>query len=380
MKEYKTRNKQETKVLAKVCCHNRFRSMQLKSIIDNRKGNLMSIPNSVLSYEIRQHQNDDSCFDPITYIQQMGKDEFLFFLRHRVAESGDMLLSQINQTTNDCPYIRKWFTYYSQRSVEDIVQAISRFAPLTQVASSFNEYFDYLISRIEIALQRHIDTGTIEDIPNEIKTGKEQPELFKHIQERISSTVQLSRCCFDNDEDIAISTIPEYHTDFIVVNKSKDNYVQWISSKISCIEINPEEWNKENEPIAWSQGFSGCLMAVFKCVTTFSPLEANHQYIAHVDVSNVMYVKINDKNIQGKGNIILNELVKYEIISELKYFYPYKNDGLYLRGGRIYYDNGAFSAKSYVEKDPKQVSESDLRDETLIVYEEDDNQQYLLKK
>ena len=121
-------------------------------------------------------------------------------------------------------------------------------------------------------------------------------------------------------------------------------------------------------------------MAVFKCSIPHPPLELNHQYIAHVDVSNVMHVKIGNNNIQGQGNIILNELVKHGIISELKYFYPYKNDGLDLRGGQIYYDNGAFSAKSYVEKDPDELSESDLRAETLIGYEEDDNQQYLLKK
>lgn len=161
----------------------------------------MSIPNSVLSYEIRQHQNDDSCFDPITYIQQMGKDEFLSFLRHRVAKVGDILLSQINQTTNDCPYIKKWFTYYSQKSVEDIVQAISKFEPLTQVAPSFDEYIDLLVSRVQSGLQKNIDTGTIEDIPNEIRTGKERPEIFKHIQERISPTVQLSRCCTNIEEE-----------------------------------------------------------------------------------------------------------------------------------------------------------------------------------
>lgn len=274
MKEYKTRNKQETKVLATVCCHNGFRSMQLKSIIDNRKGNLMSIPNSVLSCGIRQHQNNDFCFDPIVYIQQMGKDEFLSFLQHRVAKVGDMLLSQINQTTNDCPYIRKWFAYYSQKSVEDIVQAISKFAPLTQVAPSFDEYIDFLISRVQNGLQKNIDTGSIEDIPNEIKTGKERPEIFEHIAIKQNS-VQL---CKTVDESMIAADVVSNKMNTWMPEEEIYRFVQYVDKQISVIPI-----EEATDMHYYSDQFSGCLMAVFKSnVNVSGKLEDNKKYVAHV--------------------------------------------------------------------------------------------------
>lgn len=375
MKEYRSKNKKDNR-----CCYqNGFSSAQIKSITDNRQGTFVSIHRLIASSGTCQYKGIKlSSFDAVAYISKIGKDKFLAILRHRVTKVGDILLSQINQTTKDCPYIQKWFSYYSQKSTEDIVQAVSKFAPLTQVTFSFNEYIDCLTSRVEVGLQKHIDTGTVEDIPDEIKTGKERPDIFEHIKEHVNPIVQLSKC--STSINAAIPE-PTYRMSFIKVKKQEQGkYIPWLPSYISCVKINLDKF-EENKLIAWSDGFTGCLMAVFKCAKEIESLQAGSYYVAHVDVTDAVDFKIENDTYSGKGNEMIKQLKEHGFIEELIYFYPYnkKSDRGY-QGGQIYYSNGSFSAKKYNEKKPEDLSDDDLHPVELIAYESDEDQQYLLKK
>lgn len=125
-------------------------------------------------------------------LEGMQKEELLFTLKERVTRLADGLLAQINQTTADCPYINKWFGYYSEKSKEHIENAIMRFAPQTASAKSMDEYVAIVLDRVSAGLKKHISTGTIEDVPEEIIDKPHKPEDFQHIAKNMHPVVQMS--------------------------------------------------------------------------------------------------------------------------------------------------------------------------------------------
>ena len=162
-------------------------SKQQKKIMDNRSNNSMFFQDRrALSgiYEYKKEKSSDMYIQAANFLQGIDKDEFLQILKNRVIDTCNELLAKIQQTANDCPYIRNWFNYYANRDMASIIQAISRFAPLSNNAIMLEEYLNSIVDRVRIGLQKHIDTGTFNDFPEEIKIGEERSENLVHIRKK----------------------------------------------------------------------------------------------------------------------------------------------------------------------------------------------------
>jgi len=93
----------------------------------------------------------------------------------------------------------KWFGHYADKDAKHLEQAIERFAPGTKGATSLDEYFDQVVAKVTTSLQKHVATGTIEDVPAEIIDKKHEPQDFLHIAlDSAKVPAQLS-CIFGNE-------------------------------------------------------------------------------------------------------------------------------------------------------------------------------------
>ncbi len=153
-------------------------------------------------------------------------DGFLSTLRLRVDTEANKILAQINQTTDHCPYIAKWFQYYSNKEPAHIKNAVERFAPQSKKALTMRDYIEFIVDRVKKGLIDHVKTGTTKDIPDEILDEQHKPEDFLHIAERNEPSIQRS-CLIDffkgdtherlddqeNDIEIPIRTVrrPKVH-------------------------------------------------------------------------------------------------------------------------------------------------------------------------
>ncbi len=142
---------------------------------------------------------------------QMSKMEFLTTLKGKINQAANELLSQIDQTADECPYIVKWFGYYATKDAAHIEQAVKRFAPMSAEATTIEEYIGYILSRVEEGIQNHIDTGSIEDVPDELITEAHEPEDFLHIALGKEAPYQFSKelCGCQDDENTAVIDILE---------------------------------------------------------------------------------------------------------------------------------------------------------------------------
>ncbi len=123
------------------------------------------------------------------------KEAFLSSLQSEVYQVADEVLSQINQSAADCPYIVKWFSHYADKDAAYIEKAISRFAPATVSAGNTEEYISIIVARVKAGLQNHVATGSISDVPEEILVAQHKPKEFLHIAQRSQGTAQLAALC-----------------------------------------------------------------------------------------------------------------------------------------------------------------------------------------
>lgn len=131
-----------------------------------------------------------------TVLENVDLKSFLLTLKDKIAKTADDLLSQINQTSDDCPYISKWFGFYADKDKGYLEKAIARFAPDSASANDIDGYTAAIVDRVRTSLQKHIRTGTIEDVPDELideQHDPQEPEEFHHMAEPSQPVAQLSR-------------------------------------------------------------------------------------------------------------------------------------------------------------------------------------------
>jgi hypothetical protein len=126
---------------------------------------------------------------------QLSKADFLESLQAKVFAAADGILAEIGQTAADCPYLLKWFSYYASQDAAHIERAIAKFAPESGEAGTLDAFMEAIVSRVETGLRNHVDTGSVDDVPEEIMEERPQPDDFEHIAEQANPTVQLSRLC-----------------------------------------------------------------------------------------------------------------------------------------------------------------------------------------
>lgn len=291
------------------------KSSQLKGFVDNRnqlkgfvdyrnKTKDETLPNicyKSVQCEDGENINNDQ-FDSIEEIlQRIGKERLLMIIKDSVYEVGNELLAQINQTTNDCPYIRKWFTYYRERDLHLIIQAISKFAPLTKDASSLNEYISFVIDRVKIGLQKHINTGTVEDIPSEIIMEKEKSYVFLHIAQKETRTSQFSKTTRRIPDGYQIDGTKMVYKDLV-----DGNLLNAPGSIFFTLYKGGE---------LLSSNFSGCIMAAFtflKSPEGMDDLFNEKKFIAHVycDTTKENDTKLDFYRYEREGQINIEAMYR----------------------------------------------------------------------
>lgn len=136
--------------------------------------------------------------------KQEGKetpDTFLPRLQKEIFSTADAMLAEIDQSATDCPYLSSWFSYYAGKDAAHIEQAIARFAPATLGARDVGEMISFVVARVAEGLKKHILTGSVDDVPAEIKTDNPAPTDFLHIAQQQSGDVAQLSCLKPQSSD-----------------------------------------------------------------------------------------------------------------------------------------------------------------------------------
>jgi hypothetical protein len=99
---------------------------------------------------------------------QMRKSEFLEELRSSVCATADAELAAADRSTQACPYLEKWFGFYSTRSGPQVERAIRKYAPETEGAKAARDYIPPVQERVRRGVARWAVTGEITGVPEEL--------------------------------------------------------------------------------------------------------------------------------------------------------------------------------------------------------------------
>jgi hypothetical protein len=102
---------------------------------------------------------------------QMRKSEFLDELHASVSGAAEESLKGTIWSATGCPYIDRWFSYYSGQSIQHIERALHKYAPETAGARSAREYIPIVTRRLRHGIQQWSETGEITGVPEELAQG-----------------------------------------------------------------------------------------------------------------------------------------------------------------------------------------------------------------
>jgi hypothetical protein len=104
-------------------------------------------------------------------VGQMRKGRLLAELRTAVCSAADSVLEGTDRSTDECPYLSRWFNYYRERTPQQVEQAIHRYAPDTRRVSSAREYIPIITERVSHSVDRWAQTGEITGLPEGMAPG-----------------------------------------------------------------------------------------------------------------------------------------------------------------------------------------------------------------
>jgi len=99
---------------------------------------------------------------------QMRKSEFLEQLRSSVCTTADEALKEAGETTEGCPYIEKWLSYYAEQEPAHIERALRRFAPEAATATNARDYIPAVSNRVRSGVTSWARTGEVPELPEEL--------------------------------------------------------------------------------------------------------------------------------------------------------------------------------------------------------------------
>ena len=99
---------------------------------------------------------------------QMRKSEFLEQLRSAVCTTADEALAEAGQSTEGCPYIEKWLSYYADQEAAHVERALRKYAPEASAATSAQDIIPAVSNRVRRAVVTWARTGEITDVPPEL--------------------------------------------------------------------------------------------------------------------------------------------------------------------------------------------------------------------
>ena len=100
---------------------------------------------------------------------QMRKSEFLEQLRSSVCTTADEALKEAGQSTEGCPYIEKWLSYYADQEPAHIERALRKYALEAATATSARDYIPAVSNRVRRAVVTWAKTGELTGVPDELQ-------------------------------------------------------------------------------------------------------------------------------------------------------------------------------------------------------------------
>jgi hypothetical protein len=98
---------------------------------------------------------------------QLRRSEFLALLRDRVCATAAAALADTMWAPLGCPYIERWFDYYSGRDAAHIERALLRYTPEAARATDARDYVPIVCERVHAGIETWRDTGRIEGVPED---------------------------------------------------------------------------------------------------------------------------------------------------------------------------------------------------------------------
>ena len=111
--------------------------------------------------------------DEVKQVQpgQMRKTEFLRQLRSSVSSAAEESLSGTMWSSLGCPYLDRWFNYFSDKPGSHVERALLKYAPGAASAKSAHEYIPIVTQRVRSGIAEWSRTGEVSGLPEEFAAG-----------------------------------------------------------------------------------------------------------------------------------------------------------------------------------------------------------------
>ena len=129
-----------------------------------RNGNSTAAPETAASTGALIVDDESSTVAP----GQMRKSEFLGQLRSTVCATADGALKAAGESTEGCPYIEKWLSYYEEQEPSYIERALRKYAPEAAAAGSARDFISAVNNRVLRAVEKWVQTGEVTGVPDEL--------------------------------------------------------------------------------------------------------------------------------------------------------------------------------------------------------------------
>jgi hypothetical protein len=103
---------------------------------------------------------------------QMGKSEFLSALRSSVCSAAEQSLADTMWSSMGCPYIDRWFSYYSNQSGTYVERALLKYAPEAASAQGAHDYIPIVTQQVRQGIGEWKETGEVTGLPAEFAGGE----------------------------------------------------------------------------------------------------------------------------------------------------------------------------------------------------------------
>ena len=141
---------------------------------------------------------------------QMSKSAFLDELRTSACAVADAELAAVGRSTEGCPYIERWISYYRTKDSSHVERAIRKYAPETASVTSARDYIPLVNERIRQGVARWAQTGDLSGVPAELLSQASGAGLLSGIGSAVSSAVgSLGGLFFKAREGGAKETDPQ---------------------------------------------------------------------------------------------------------------------------------------------------------------------------
>jgi len=146
------------------------------------------------SYPAPAMQRETDSFE----ITAANKGAFLGSLKKSISNVADATLAQIGQTSQDCPYIAYWFSFYADKEPAHIQTSISKYLK-GDVVGSESAIIEKITTRVQQALAENVRNGSLAGVPDDVPKDLEEKQIKEQKEKEAAGVKQF---CFGKTSDV----------------------------------------------------------------------------------------------------------------------------------------------------------------------------------